>query len=169
MARIVNALLFRNKNHSAKDVALEVFEELTFRSRRVITLSLTALASVIFFCGGIFIAVLSATSQYDRSGTILWTSTFGSGVTLIVLASIAFAVVFLRAWPGVHEAAPRMRSKNARPAAGLDEALSALVMDFVDSRRQRRQTKATSRAEARASRREERRRPEEDIDHAHIH
>ncbi|RYZ81303.1 MAG: hypothetical protein EOP06_23755, partial [Proteobacteria bacterium] len=63
-----------------KETAMAVFDEVTFKSRKAITLLLAALASIIFLCGGFFISLIDATKQYDQQGSIAFTSTFVSGL-----------------------------------------------------------------------------------------
>lgn len=132
-----------------KDAAIEIFDEVSFRSRRMVTLILVGVASVIFFTGGLFISLLDLSMQWDRTGSIVWSATLSTGVGLIVLASAAFAVVFLRAWPGAtkakqdikrklkHEREEEEMEQHKRPSS-LEHALSALVMDYVKEREIRR-------------------------------
>ncbi|KYG64325.1 hypothetical protein AZI87_13920 [Bdellovibrio bacteriovorus] len=131
-----------------KDAAIEIFDEVSFRSRRMVTLILVGVASVIFFTGGLFISLLDLSMQWDRTGSIVWSATLSTGVGLILLASAAFAVVFLRAWPGATKAKQQIKRKHKheqeeeemdrkRPTS-LEHALSALVMDYVKEREIRR-------------------------------
>lgn len=154
-----------------RQIAVEAFHEISHRSRRIVTLSLTGLAAVIFFCGGLFIALLDGTSQYDRTGAVFATSTLWAGVALMLIAVVTFAVVFLRAWPGARARTQMHRKHESihdQTGMNLEQALSELVMDFVNDRRVRRQRKASSSSftatepSPRESRREERRRAREE-------
>lgn len=131
-----------SKRKSLRETAIEIFEEVSYKSRRIVTLTMTAFGAVIFFCGGFFISLLEGTSQYDQTGNVVWTSTLGAGVGLIALAAVVFATVFLRAWPGVsphkHE---HPREESATHSSNLENALSALIMDYVKEREMRREQK----------------------------
>ena len=141
-----------NSKHSKglRESAMEIFDEVTFRSRSIVTLTLGGLGAVILLCGGVFIAILDATTQYDRSGIIVWTATFGAGVTLVLLAGLTFALVFMKAWPR-----PALVSSKEAPLATagtspLEAALATLVMDFVKEREVRRNVReAQEKTEAR--------------------
>lgn len=133
-----------NKTKSLKEIAIEIFDEISFRSRKIVTLSMMALGAVIIFCGGFFIALIEATSQYDRVGYVGWSATLVAGLGLIAIASAVFATVFARAWPTpqsyyheqIHEQA------TPPPTSGIEAALSALIMDFVKERELKRQSHA---------------------------
>lgn len=128
------------KPKSFREIAMEIFDDVSRRSRKVVSLTLAGLAAVIFFCGGVFISIIDGTTQYDRLGAVNWTATFGAGVALILLAVAVFAGVFLRAWPGAlqrHSRVPPHQETSVLPSA-LEQALAALVMDFVKERELRR-------------------------------
>lgn len=132
-----------SKAQSLKEIAIEIFHEVSYQSKKMVTLTLTALGAVIFFCGGFFITLLELTSQYDRVGYVYWTSTLLAGIGLIALAAAVFATVFLRAWPSPghykHFAAPREETSSQHSA--LEGAFAALIMDYVKERELRRETK----------------------------
>lgn len=127
---------------SLKETALEIFEEVSHKSRKVVSLTLTGIAAVIFFCGGIFISLFNATTQYDNTGRMFLTATLSGGLTLIVLAVITFGIIFLRAWPGIKE----RKSKHKFTATGtsLEQALSLLVLDYVKERQIKREAQAST-------------------------
>lgn len=127
---------------SIRESALEIFEEAIGKSRKVVVLTLAGLGAVTFFCGGIFIAILDATTQYDRNGFIAFSSTLGAGLTLVLLAAIGFAVVFARAWPGATKHVEVREEIHHHQSSGLEQALSILVMDFVKERELKRQQSA---------------------------
>lgn len=135
---------FKGKSKSLRESAIEIFEEVTFRSRRLVSLLLAGLASVILLCGGLFISILDATTQYDRSGVIAWTATFSSGIVLLLIAAATFSVVFLRAWP--HTRRLRQKEQQVAPAtsSSLENALAALVMDYVKERELKREQRGPS-------------------------
>lgn len=131
---------FGSRPASLKETALEIFEEVSHKSRRIVSLTLTGIAAVIFFCGGIFISIINATTQYDNNGDIYLTATLSGGLILIAIAAITFGLVFLRAWPGVAQERrkPSKEEANVR-GTGLEQALSTLIMDFVKDREMRRE------------------------------
>lgn len=130
-----------SKTKSLKEMAIEIFDEISFRSRKVVTLTMMALGSVIIFCGGFFIALIEATSQYDRVGYVGWSATLVAGLGLIGIASAVFATVFARAWPNPHAFQHEQIHEQAAPppTSGIEAALSALIMDFIKERELRRQ------------------------------
>lgn len=131
---------FGTRAPSLKETALEIFEEVSHKSRRLVSLTLTGIAAVIFFCGGIFISIVNATTQYDNNGEIYLTATLSGGLILIAIAAITFGLVFLRAWPGVAQERrkPNTEEASAR-GSSLEQALSALIMDFIKDREMRRE------------------------------
>ncbi|MGZ3768048.1 MAG: hypothetical protein ACXVCP_05390 [Bdellovibrio sp.] len=135
-------IMFRkfSRPPSLKESAMEIFEEVSHRSRKIISLTLTGIAAVIIFCGGFFISLINATTQYDNTGKLFLTATLSAGLVLIAFALITFAVIFLRAWPGVKE-----RNAKEQLAAGssLEQALSLLVLDFVKARQEKREATAS--------------------------
>ncbi len=135
-----------SKAQSFKEIAIEIFHEISFRSKKMVTLTLTALGAVIFFCGGFFITLLELTSQYDRVGYVSWTATLFAGFGLIVLAAGVFATVFLRAWPapGNYRPFTTPREEAAPPHSALESAFAALIMDFVKERELRREARGHS-------------------------
>lgn len=133
------------KTPSLKETALEIFEEVSHKSRRIVSLTLTGIAAVIFFCGGFFISLFNATTQYDSTGNVFLTATLSGGLGLIALAAITFGLVFLRAWPGVIEEKHRAKAEQAQaPGGSLEQALAMLVRDFVKEREMRRQSEASA-------------------------
>ncbi|MGZ3772661.1 MAG: hypothetical protein ACXVCY_13940 [Pseudobdellovibrionaceae bacterium] len=131
---------FSTRPPSLTETAVEIFEEISHKSRKVVSLTLTGVAAVIFFCGGLFIAIINATTQYDNTGEILFTATFLGGLLLIALAALTFGIIFLRAWPGAAKARQtRQKASQAEISAiSLDKALAILIMDFVKERELRR-------------------------------
>lgn len=136
-----------SKTKSLKEVAVEIFDEISFRSRKIITLTMMALGSVIFFCGGFFIALIDTTSQYDRVGYVGWSSTLLAGLGLIAIASTIFATVFNRAWPHPQHSHQEQIHEQVQPppTSNIEAALSALIMDFVKERELRRQAYSNAR------------------------
>lgn len=141
------------KSKSLRESALEIFEEITFRSRRLVSLLLVGLASVILLCGGLFISILNATTQYDRSGLIAWTATFSSGIALILIAAVTFSFVFLRAWPQSFRMKQKEQPTAPAGTSSLENALAALVMDYVKEREIKREQRGPSPSPSRPSHR----------------
>ncbi|MNK07805.1 hypothetical protein D3C87_257250 [compost metagenome] len=134
---------------------MEIYHEVVYKSRHSIVLVLVALASVILFCGGFFISLIQATTQYDRNGYIAFTASVGAGLVLMAISLLAFYYVFFIAWPGIkaHKQEQLKHAKEQHSRTSLDEALGTLVNDFANDRRQRRQTRRQYR-EAKAAERE---------------
>lgn len=123
-----------------RETAVEIFDEITFRSRNIVTLTLGGLGSVILLCGGLFIAILDGTTQFDRNGVIAWTATLGAGVLLVALAGLSFSFVFIRAWPRATRSRSQPASRGTPETSPLETALATLVMDFVKERQASRKT-----------------------------
>jgi hypothetical protein len=143
-----------------RETAIALFEEITYKSRKTVSLVVISFAAAIFALGGFFISLLNATMQYDRDGVITFTSTFISGLVLIAIAVGTFAWVFGSAWPGTkkfkglemhgpkhhaHEPLPHeLPERPLHQPSSLEQALSALVMDFVKERELRRSESAAA-------------------------
>ena len=123
-----------------REAAMEIFDEVTYRSRRIVTLTLGGLGAVILLCGGVFIALLDATNQFDRTGSIAWTATFGAGVILVLLAGLTFALVFMKAWPRP-SFAENQETHTSAGTSPVEAALATLILDFVKEREARRNTR----------------------------
>lgn len=151
------------KTKNLKEMAIEIFEEVSYQSRKVVTLTLTGLGAVIFFCGGFFITLLDSTSQYDQAGYVSWTATLLAGVGLILMATLVFAGVFLRAWPKPSQhrhTHPREEEAAHRQPSAIEGAIAALIMDYVKEREHRRETKMHTSTETHDSH-HEKNRPEQ--------
>lgn len=139
--------------------AMEIFDEVTYRSRRIVTLTLGGLGAVILLCGGVFIALLDATTQFDRTGSIAWTATFGAGVTLVLLAGLTFTLVFMKAWPRP-AFTTNQETHTSAGTSPIEAALATLIMDFVKEREARRSTRDNTQVHPAG-------RPEEPVTHVH--
>jgi hypothetical protein len=133
-----------------KDSAMGIFDDITFKSRKAVSLLLVALASVIFICGGFFISLIDATRQYDAAGVITFSSTFLSGLVLALVAVGVFTWVFASAWPGVKlnksqqkEEALRPPPPPPQPPSSIEHAVTALIMDFIHEREHRREAQGS--------------------------
>ncbi|WP_413584704.1 hypothetical protein [Bdellovibrio sp. HCB274] len=163
-----------------KKIQSGIIDDIALRLRKPVTLILLGICSMFIFTGGLFMAILDATLQFDRLGTVYSTATLWTGVFLAVATAGGYTYVFTQQWPGVkklnaqkeaeedaEEEAKRMEKENHRRPSDLDGALAELLMDFVDGRRARREKRfmasESRRAErearraAREARREERR------------
>lgn len=126
---------------SFKESAFAIFEEVTFKSRKAITLILGAAACVLILCGGLFMSLVDLTTQYDREGLIRFTASFGTGLSLVVLSLGVFVWIFKFAWPGARDRREVREEAPAHTHRGgpLEQALATLVMDFVKERELRRE------------------------------
>lgn len=136
---------------SLRETAIQIFEEITYLSRKTVSLIVISFSAAIFALGGFFISLINATTQYDRDGVISFSATFISGLVLIALAVSAFVWVFNSAWPGLkkfktaskdsHKTAHQHEDhheRHHRQVSPIEAAVSALVMDFVKEREIRR-------------------------------
>jgi hypothetical protein len=134
-----------------------IFEDITFKSRKVVMLTLGAVIAVVLLCSGLMMSIIDATTQYDKNSIITFSATFNTGLVLALLAVISFTFIFTRAWPGVREHRNEFRAEtkssslgfsraSSKPephhAGGLEQAISALIVDFVKEREVRRQSNA---------------------------
>lgn len=144
-----------SKGIDVKGLALEVLEEAVFRSRKTIVLLLAALCSTLFICGGIFIALVNVANQYDSIGHVYATATLWSGLGLSLLFIGVNYYIFAIAWPGANihhraHASTHTRTQTEPRPSELEQAISLLVMDFIDSRKQRREERQSTRAKKEA-------------------
>lgn len=161
---VVGSMTHRNKG--IKESVFEVYDEIIIKSRRIVTLTIVGLGSVIFLCGGLFIALLGGTLQYDQTGSFSFSATMTGGLILIALSLLAFAVVFGQAWPREHNKSgpnkrrpsPQLKLKESeRPArASLDQALSLLILDFIKEREIKREARYNEYIEGYSHRQESR-------------
>ena len=141
-----------SKNVDLKGVAFEVLEEAVYRSRKTVALVLGGLCSTILICGGFFMAVINASSQYDRTGHIYATATLWTGIALAVIFLGAAYYIFAVAWPGTHThnkataSTNRSRFQAVHQTSELEKSISLLIMDLVDSRKLRREERKHDKA-----------------------
>ena len=129
-----------------KETAMGIFDDITLKSRKAVGLLLGALACVILFCGGFFISLIDATRQFDLSGSVGMTSTLAAGLVLALIGVGVFTWIFTSAWPGLNETKEKLREKteamrNPPPPpqpSSIEQAVTALIMDFVHEREQNR-------------------------------
>jgi len=127
---------------SLKESAFEIIEEATFKSRKPLALLLGALSCVLLLCGGFFMGLIDLTQQYDREGVVRFTSSFGSGLGLVLVGIAVFSYIFVYAWPGArkHSVEQQLKEQAAQSAnSTLEQALATLVLDFVKEREQKRE------------------------------
>ena len=142
-----------------------IFEDITYKSRQAVMLTLGGVIAVVMLCSGLMMSIADATAQYDRNAIIAFTATFNTGLVIALLSAICFAFIFTRAWPGVREHRgnyqDNLRNENkasgfgfsrsnaeAHRAGNLEQAFSALIMDFVKEREVRRQANARPASES---------------------
>lgn len=130
---------------SIRESALEIFDAVTLRARTAVFLYMAGLGAVALICGGFFMSLIDITNQYDSNGFVTWTSTLLSGLILMAVSLSGLAYVYYVAWPGLRVAESRRtlheeeeRRNRSYPQSSLEQALSALVMDFVKEREIRR-------------------------------
>jgi uncharacterized membrane protein YcjF (UPF0283 family) len=147
-----------------KGIQASIFDELAVRTRKPVLLVLIGFCAIIFFCGGAFMAIIDATQQYDRTGRIFATSTLWTGIVLAAITLGAYVYIFMHEWPGlkkVHaqkkaqekaqEERERAQQAPHRPS-DVEGAIAALVMDIVESRRNKRESRFNEREQRRTER-----------------
>lgn len=147
-----------------KGIQASVFDELAVRARKPVLLMLLGIGSIVFFCFGSFMAILDATRQYDRTGQIYGTATLWTGIILAAVTAGGYAWIFMREWPGLkkvnaqkkaeEEAEEREQRERNQPyqPSDVEGAIAAVLMDFVESRKHRREHRYAEREQRRAER-----------------
>lgn len=158
--RYFNQPQSRSPQKSLKESAIEIFDTLTFRSRKVAFLAIGALAGITILCGTFFMFVIEATRQYDFSGVILWNSTLTVSAVLFAVMLAGLTYVYAAAWPGARtelKAESRRLEKqrqrwdaeqrdHSRQPSQIEQALSLYVLDLVEERQQKRKIRYANRA-----------------------
>ncbi|WP_413582036.1 hypothetical protein [Bdellovibrio sp. HCB288] len=166
-----------------KKIQSGIIDDIALRLRKPVTLILLGVCATFFFCGGLFMALIDATLQYDKLGTVYGTATLWAGLILAAVTAGGYTYIFTQQWPGAkkenaqkktaEQAAKkeeeRMQQEHHRPSS-FDGALAELLMDFVEGRRTRREQRFSEREHrreerdarraAREARREQRRQSE---------
>lgn len=130
---------YRIRTIDIKGMASEVIDDAIFMARKPAAMMLLGICSILFFCGGSFLAIVNATHQYDATGSITGTATLWTGVGIAVFFLVAYTWGFLVAWPGARKHARKFVEEKKRTlrrdTVGLDQALSTFIMDIVEERR----------------------------------
>lgn len=164
-----SSILGRSLNIDFKGIQASVFDDLAVRTRKPVMLVLLGFCAIMFFCVGSFMAIIDATRQFDTTGTIVASATLWTGIAIAALTLGGYVYIFMHEWPGLrevnaqkkaeHEAYEREQHREAeahqRPS-DIESALAAILMDFVDSRKIRRERR-NSEKDARRVERETRR------------
>ncbi|MFS4457695.1 hypothetical protein [Bdellovibrio sp. HCB2-146] len=150
-----------------KGIASEVIDDAIFMARKPAAMMLLGICSILFFCGGAFVAIFDATRQYDTTGTVAGTATLWTGAGIAMVFAVAYVWAFLVAWPGARKHAHKVqevRAQAKKDTVGLDQAISTFIMDVVEERRADRAMAREARANAyaKASHTEKRKTPPED-------
>lgn len=153
-------------NFNFKDMAMEVIDEVALKTRKPVILLLGGIVSIIFFCGGGFMAILDATRQYDTTGQVLATATLWTGIGIAAFFAVGYTWIFLVEWPGakrqaqreMHKLDEKLHSKGHQKqehghehgAPGIEQAISLFVLDLLEERKHKRtrREEARSRADA---------------------
>lgn len=151
---ILSFLIGKLNAHDAKPSRFSpeaIFDDVAFKSRKVVALTLGGVIAVLLLCGGLMMSIIDAAAQFDRNGVIYFSATFNTGLVLALIAAASFGLVFARAWPGVREHRGSYREtkrgffagSSAKPASSLETAISALILDFIKEREARRYARAS--------------------------
>lgn len=121
---------------------LIMIEQLLAKGRYLLMMTTVSLISATLFCAGIILAVINATTQYDDYGSIYWSATLTTALVLAGLSLVSLGITFsVRNWEGkdfLNTKSPKARPHRA--SSPIEEALTMLVVDFVDERRARRES-----------------------------
>lgn len=152
-------------NFNFKGMAMEVVDEIALKTRKPVILLLGGIVSIIFFCGGGFMAIADATRQYDTTGQVLATATLWTGIGIAAFFAVGYTWIFLVEWPGAKRQAQRelhklddkihakTQHKDQHEAPGIEQAISLFVLDLLEERKEKRHRReqARSRADAMAN------------------
>jgi hypothetical protein len=167
-----SSMLSRGLNIDFKGIQASVFDELAVRTRKPVMLVLLGFCAIIFFCAGSFMAILDATRQFDLTGTVVATATLWTGIGIAAVTLGGYIYIFMHEWPGLKEVNADKRAKEeayeraqsqqyaSSQPSDVEGAIAALVMDFVESRKNKREHRYTEREQRRSER--EARRAERD-------
>lgn len=165
-----SSLLGRGLNIDFKGIQASVFDELAVRTRKPVMLVLLGFCATMFFCVGSFMAIIDATRQFDLTGTVVASATLWTGIGIAAVTLAGYIYIFMHEWPGLkevnaqrkaeHEAYEREQEQQNHRPSDVEGAIAALVMDFVESRKNRREHRYAEREQRRADR--EARRAERD-------
>ncbi len=130
--------------------SLQLREDVSLKARKVALLTLTGIAAMILFSGGLLLSLWEAARQLDSFNTLQFNAVISTGVGLAVISIVALIIAF-RSWPGVQARKQRLRQERAQlraqreqlgQAVSLDQAVAMLILDFVKEREQKRHTNA---------------------------
>lgn len=147
-------------NFNLKEIALEVADELALKTRKPVILILAGIVSIIFFCGGAFMAIGDATRQFDTTGQVFATATLWTGIGIAAFFAIAYSWVFLVEWPGAKrhhamkakEKIDKKMHEHDRQVPGIDQALSLYILDLLEERKAKRSRRSAASQSAASSR-----------------
>ncbi len=109
--------------------------------RRIVMLFFLGLVTSVLFSAGLFLALTEATRQYDEAGIVTQSMTLSAGVVLAMFCLMIFGLAFYMGWPKSAEMKP---VANAQRAPALEEALSLLILDYIQERETKRQSAETA-------------------------
>lgn len=145
---------------SLKATALDIYDAITLKSRSVVFISIGAIAGFAVMCGSFFMFLIDSTRQYDFSGVILWNATLTVSSILFLCSIAVLAYVYFYAWPGAEapsenllrsgvQAGPRhsySSATNHKAPSSIENALSLLVLDYVQERQEKRAARYAARS-----------------------
>ena len=147
---------------SLKATALDVYDAITLKSRGVVFIFIGAIAGFAILCGSFFMFLIDSTRQYDFSGVILWNATLTVSSILFLCSMAALAYVYFYAWPGLDNSTESLsrpenrftnihttpNSAGQKSPTAIENALSLLVLDYIQDRQERREARHAARANA---------------------
>lgn len=144
-------------NSVLKPSTLLIIDQLLVRARKLVMTSSIMFISSLLLAGGVLISLIEFTSQIDRYAVVWPSATLIGGLSLSVIAlgvlifsftSRTFDLRYVRSKNSRrHESlfdSRKSESSSPRTQSPVEEALSLLIMDFVNERKQNREKKETS-------------------------
>lgn len=121
-------------NSSHRSAFSIFFQHFLVRLRKTMILGLAGFVCAILFTAGVLMTIFEMSTQYDEIGMIISTARLWSSVGIALFSAIAFLIVISpRLWRDQVE--PENRS-----ALALQEALTQVLLQFVQEREQQNQS-----------------------------
>lgn len=146
-------------NSILKPSTFMIIDQLLVRARKLLMTSSIMFISSLLLAGGVIISLLEFTSQIDRFAMVWPSATLVGGLSLsgISLAVLIFAFTsrsfdlrYVRSQKTRRQESlfdshtGRVDASTQRAQSPLEEALSVLIMDFVNERKQNREQQSAS-------------------------
>jgi hypothetical protein len=119
------------------------------KTKKFLAIVFTAAVTAIILGSGIVLTAHEYASQYDTSGRVTFTATLITGIALILVSIPLLIFVFSKkVWQSnfhgegmfaaLRESTEKQKSKDDSGIPSLDQALSLLLIDYIEERKQKR-------------------------------